>query len=646
MFDSRTLDIVISLIFIFLLYSLFATILQEMFANWYGLRAKMLRKSIEIMLNGKSDYTVRNNSKSFNTLRYFLLVEKKGFENSFAFRFYETPIIRSLGKSQKTYLLSPKSTKPAYISSQTFSDALLYVLTQRGIGNTDMEKIDMVLKFNPYHIKEIPLKHLQHLAKQANGDIAIFKMSLEQWFNNTQDRATGWFKSLVKLWLFLIGFGIAVSFNSDTFAIVKKLSDDVKTRTAVLKMAIDAANSQSPGNHEIEPDSIAKELEKVKTSLDNANQVLGLGHSSVAKSDSPFQQFCGYIIMALAVSLGSSFWFDLLKKLVAIRGTGIKPEEKTQPEPKATGSTPSPFTFPANKPLPVAPVADLLDQALFANRKAIMKIPGVRAVMRGVTTTGACIQINVNDETTAKYVATLFPSFTVAGQSIKPHIAVTGSPTTQQAPAGTISNKSGKNGYGSLGVVLNKKSTGEKYFISCWHVLKGDTNYDFNDKELTITANDGNIGERKSGGIAGPLDIGLAKELNPSELLKIQERIRTGLGFTSLGYRNVTNADLIKNTRIVYFDSTKSIKQYGLIYSEAGEVEIKYSDKFRTVEDILVLTSSVDSPKSISSGGNSGSVIFDETGTALGMIIGGDSLFTYAIKLQHVFQMYPDYEII
>ncbi|MCB0664582.1 MAG: hypothetical protein KDC80_02115, partial [Saprospiraceae bacterium] len=54
----------------------------------------------------------------------------------------------------------------------------------------------------------------------------------------------------------------------------------------------------------------------------------------IMRSSSPLKsKFWGFIITALALSLGAPFWFDLLKKLVAIRKAGVNPEEK---EPKKT----------------------------------------------------------------------------------------------------------------------------------------------------------------------------------------------------------------------------------------------------------------------------------------------------------------------
>ena len=51
MFGSVVLDVTIGLVFIYLLYSLLATILNEIITTNIGMRARFLRKGIERMLN-------------------------------------------------------------------------------------------------------------------------------------------------------------------------------------------------------------------------------------------------------------------------------------------------------------------------------------------------------------------------------------------------------------------------------------------------------------------------------------------------------------------------------------------------------------------------------------------------------------------
>jgi hypothetical protein len=55
-----------------------------------------------------------------------------------------------------------------------------------------------------------------------------------------------------------------------------------------------------------------------------------------------FETLFGWIITALAISLGAPFWFDLLNKIVKLRGTGTKittTDTDTSTNTKATNTT-------------------------------------------------------------------------------------------------------------------------------------------------------------------------------------------------------------------------------------------------------------------------------------------------------------------
>jgi hypothetical protein len=41
--------------------------------------------------------------------------------------------------------------------------------------------------------------------------------------------------------------------------------------------------------------------------------------------------FLGWLLTALAVSLGAPFWFDMLNKIIVVRST-VKPKEKSPDE--------------------------------------------------------------------------------------------------------------------------------------------------------------------------------------------------------------------------------------------------------------------------------------------------------------------------
>src|SRR6218665_3229077 len=115
MFNNVVLDVVIGLVFIYLLYSLLITVAGEFVAAKLGIRSRILRFAIERMLNdGYYNQSKRKKlnqpaSKKMqeavgsafstwwkNLLDKFLLVEREEFSKSFAGKFYAYSSIKYL----------------------------------------------------------------------------------------------------------------------------------------------------------------------------------------------------------------------------------------------------------------------------------------------------------------------------------------------------------------------------------------------------------------------------------------------------------------------------------------------------------------------------------------------------------------------
>lgn len=82
-------------------------------------------------------------------------------------------------------------------------------------------------------------------------------------------------------------------------------------------------------------------------------------------------KFWGILITALALTLGSQFWFDLLKKLVALRGAGIKPEENEEKKKQLEKLKLSGDTITSKDPVEIA---------ISQNRGYWESLPGVVAI--------------------------------------------------------------------------------------------------------------------------------------------------------------------------------------------------------------------------------------------------------------------------
>jgi hypothetical protein len=386
MIDNIALDVVIGLVFIFLIYSLLATTINEGIAANLNLRGKKLEHAIKRMLDDgiHTEHTfwtvLFDLLKSivfgiWNVIRYFRFTRPKTKEikdMNFVELFYNEPLIKYLGEHKLT-------KRPSYISSDFFAKAVLKILFEKGKspeektcieGLNEAQKIQYIKRGieNLEQINETRTLFLT-MIDNSNYELEKFHKKLEGWFEETMNRASGWYKKQSQIITLLIGFTIAVVFNVDTIKIVKQLSKDKDAAKKMTELSVQYVNTHkdSLGHLSEEHDSIAQTFflradSLVKTDVSTANQIIGLGWhypdtvdilcnktiKNHEKCEVPcvlrkepiqtnwdkikyvsskfnFRTILGFLLTALAISFGAPFWFDLLNKIVSIRGSGTKP---------------------------------------------------------------------------------------------------------------------------------------------------------------------------------------------------------------------------------------------------------------------------------------------------------------------------------
>jgi hypothetical protein len=202
MFTSEILEIVIGLVFIYLLLSLLGTTISEIIAGLLSMRGKLLKKSLKYLLDDHDKEILFG-------------------------KFVEHPMFIKLSRdSKKKY--------PSYMSDSKFSKILLEALLEkRSLPNS--KGINEMLG----NLVDGPTKEtLISIWSEAEEDLSKFRKGLEDWFNEVQARATGWYKKNVQVLLVIIGFIIALAFNADTLEMVNKLSVDSKARKNLVELAI------------------------------------------------------------------------------------------------------------------------------------------------------------------------------------------------------------------------------------------------------------------------------------------------------------------------------------------------------------------------------------------------------------------------
>jgi hypothetical protein len=323
-----TLNIVIGLVFVLLLFSLLTSTVMEVVAAFLSLRGKHLRFTLETMLDDKVDDFLRH--PFFRQLSY----------------------ATNRGKRISPYAL------PAWLSKGTFRDVLLDILRTEP-GETVGQKIQA--------LPEGELKKmLSYLHRQAGEDLGAFSGQIESWFDEVMDRASDWYKRDMKWWLFGVGFTLAVIFNADTIQIYQTLSTNAVAREYLVKAAEEFADTTNMAGYKTDTTGLTPE-QRVEKSLQRLNTMLtsqveplrsplGLGWiSDQSKSNLPWWlvKIAGLLLTGIAVTFGAPFWFDLLKKLIAFRSGGKTESAIPSPLP----SPPAP-TVPANWTAPATPKSE------------------------------------------------------------------------------------------------------------------------------------------------------------------------------------------------------------------------------------------------------------------------------------------------
>lgn len=354
------IDILISLCLVFALFSGLVSGVSELLAQIVKMRGKVLYEGVAVILGELS-----NNSytKTGKFLRIFGLTEKAISKPSgLTAQLFAHPLIDTL---------SQPGSKASYIESSNFSTALVQVLSGDGTWASLRQSLDDRSK---------PLGQLfGPMLDEANGDIDKFKSSVESHFNSVMDRVSGWYKRRTQGMMFFIALALAVGLNINTIHITNHLKNNPEQVAKLVNLAkeqtteIEAAASNDSKLHVPLPNQTASgiepqpKLEDQQKSLDSLNQQISTLKKDIddlnkmnlpifwGKETTEEFEFCklfslrfwGWLFTALAATLGAPFWFGVISKLFAIRGTGKKPEE---PVVDATSAPQIQVNMPSTSP--------------------------------------------------------------------------------------------------------------------------------------------------------------------------------------------------------------------------------------------------------------------------------------------------------
>jgi hypothetical protein len=170
------------------------------------------------------------------------------------------------------------------------------------------------------------------LLTSAEGDYNTLLGVTDAWFNAKMDRVTGWYKRNAQYLMICIAFALAFGSGVDSIDLGRQLF-----AAPAISGATAAAISDAVNRFKDDPDG---GVARVSKTIADAQSLQGLHisrWSPASKLD--LQGVFGLLITAIAVSLGSPFWLDVLKCAVNVRMAGAKPDSSS-PAPQSNAPKP------------------------------------------------------------------------------------------------------------------------------------------------------------------------------------------------------------------------------------------------------------------------------------------------------------------
>jgi hypothetical protein len=202
------------------------------------------------------------------------------------------------------------------------------------------------------------------LENKANNALLLVRKNIEDWFNNSMDRLSGWYKRRAQSLAFIIGISLALLLNVDSIELTNQLWRDPTIRQALAAQAETLVQNNPNGL----PTPNAGQLMTLNIQINELNIPVGwIGsglpadeNSSVYIGDGSqrlctltpktgvdlfgfhigtqcypiintpnfddmtgwWLKFFGLLITGMAAAQGAPFWFDILKNIINVRAAG------------------------------------------------------------------------------------------------------------------------------------------------------------------------------------------------------------------------------------------------------------------------------------------------------------------------------------
>lgn len=319
MLALKTLDVVIGIVFVFLLLSTVCMALREVIEAALKTRAAYLERGIRELLHDPSG---------------------EGLVRSL----FAHPLLMGLFVGQyspkpaqaRLPLLARGRGLPSYIPAKSFAVALLD-LAGRGVVtdevSTDPASVPLTvasIRARLLNIDNPAVRRVLLTALDASGgNLEVAVAHVETWFDSAMDRVSGWYRRSTQWIVLLLALTVTIAMNIDTLALAAHLYASDASRAAAVAAAESAVRDGAPSD-----------LPSARAALTALQLPIGWHATQLPVGMGWVNRGFGWLITAIAATLGTPFWFDVLSKVMVVRST-VKPRDERRPTPDAQVRAPA-----------------------------------------------------------------------------------------------------------------------------------------------------------------------------------------------------------------------------------------------------------------------------------------------------------------
>jgi hypothetical protein len=289
-------DLGMHLLFIFVAIGVVCSVIQEILASVFDLRAKVLHNAIRNLLGDKGN-----------------VLAKQFLKNN-------------AGNS--------KWKRVDYISARHFASFLFELLAPIApLRSRTVEDLK-------HGVTQLPDPDIRAtilgLLDDAKGDIALALKEVEHWFDDSMGLVSSAYKRMALVSVFCIALVMCFALNCDLMMVSRVSAANDLIEKTISENLIKKVQSTAPVDYMNESQSVKQRIAEIYAMMD-----LPIGWSSDERNigafpvgfDSWFFKVLGILASSMLVTIAAVIWFDILNTIINLRISSVPPTQRRLKSP-------------------------------------------------------------------------------------------------------------------------------------------------------------------------------------------------------------------------------------------------------------------------------------------------------------------------